>query len=96
MQQWANGLINSDRTARTVADVWVGAARTIFAWAIEEKLLLRNPFIGWRVKVPKKIRTRETKAFTDGEIKTILNAALAIKVRSKTDAAKRWCPWLAA
>jgi integrase len=39
---------------------------------------------------------RETKAFIDDEIKTILNAALAIKVRSKTDAAKRWCPWLAA
>jgi integrase len=96
MQQWANGLISSERTARTVADVWVGAARTVFGWAIEEKLLSRNPFTGWRLKVPKKIRTRETKAFTDDEIKTILNAALAIKVRSKTDAAKRWCPWLAA
>jgi len=96
MQQWANGLISSGRTAGTVADVWIGAARTVFGWAIQEKLLSRNPFTGWRLKVPKKIRTRETKAFTDDEIKTILNAALAIKVRSKSDAAKRWCPWLAA
>ena len=39
---------------------------------------------------------RETKSFTEGEIETILSAALAIEVRSKTDAAKRWCPWLAA
>ena len=33
---------------------------------------------------------------TDDEIKTILGAALAIKVRSESDAARRWCPWLAA
>ena len=30
MQQWANGLINSDRTAGTVANIWVRAARTVF------------------------------------------------------------------
>jgi integrase len=96
MQHWANGLISPDRTAGTVADVWVRSARTVFAWAVDEKLISRNPFTGWRVKVPKKIRTRETKAFTGDEIKTILNAALAVKGRSKSDAAKRWCPWLAA
>ena len=39
---------------------------------------------------------RETKSFTDEEIKTILSAAQAVEVRSKADAAKRWCPWLAA
>jgi integrase len=96
MQQWANALIDADRTAVTVADVWVGAGRTVFRWAVDERLISRNPFVGWRVKVPRKIRTRETKAFTDNEIKAILSAALAIKVRSKSDAAKRWCPWLAA
>ena len=96
MQEWANRLINSGRTAGTVAHIWVGAARTVFAWAIDEKLISRNPFTGWRVKVPKKIRMRETKSFTDGEIETILSTALAIEVRSKTAAAKRWCPWLAA
>jgi hypothetical protein len=96
MQQWANGLINSDRTAGTVANIWVRAARTVFAWAVDEKLILRNPFAGWRVKVPKKIRTRETKAFTEDEIDTILSAAQTVQPRSKGDAAKRWCPWLAA
>lgn len=96
MQAWANGLIRADRTARTVANVWVSAARTVFAWAVEEKLISRNPFVGWRVKVPKKIRGRETKALTDDEITTILGAALAIEVRNKADAANRWCPWLAA
>ena len=48
------------------------------------------------MKVPKKIKTRETKAFTNDEINTILSAALAVQPRSKGDAAKRWCPWLAA
>jgi len=96
MQHWANGLINPDRTERTVADVWVRAARTVFGWGVDEKLISRNPFVGWRVKVPRKIRTRETKAFTNDEIGTILNAALAVQPRSKGDAAKRWCPWLAA
>ena len=96
MQAWANGLITADRTARTVATIWVSAARTVFGWAVGERLVARNPFAGWRVKVPKRIRTRETKAFSEDEILTILNAALAIKVHSKADAAKRWCPWLAA
>jgi integrase len=96
MQSWANGLIDAKRTAVTVSDVWVAAARTVFGWAAGERLITRNPFAGWRVKVPKKTRVRETKAFTDGEIKTILSAALAVTLRTKTDAAKRWCPWLAA
>jgi integrase len=96
MQHWANGLINSNRTAHTVAKIWVRAARTVFAWAVDERLISRNPFVGWHVKVPKKIVTRETKAFTHDEINLILSAALAIQPRSKGDAAKRWCPWLAA
>jgi integrase len=96
MQHWANGLIDSDRTAGTVANIWVCAARTVFAWAVDEKLISRNPFVGWRVKLPRQIKTRETKAFNDDEITTILNAALAIQPRGKGDAARRWCPRLAA
>jgi integrase len=94
--EWSKGLISPDRAAVTVRDVWVIAARTIFAWAIGAKHVARNPFTGWRLTVPKKIRTRETKAFTEDEARTILKAAIKIKVRTKSDAAKRWCPWLAA
>jgi integrase len=96
MRHWANGLISSARSAGTVANIWVCAARTVFASAVDEKLISQNPFVGWRVKVPKKIKTRETKAFTNDEINAILSAALAVQPRSKGDAAKRWCPWLAA
>jgi integrase len=96
MQNWAKGLINEERTAATVRDVWVIACRTVFAWAIGAKLVARNPFVGWRITVPKKISTRETKALTEGEIRTILKAAAKVEVHSKMEAAKRWCPWLAA
>lgn len=64
--------------------------------AVNEKFIPRNPFTGWRVQVPKKRSTRETKEFTDYEIDAILSAALTIKPVSKADAANRWCPWLAA
>jgi integrase len=96
MQEWANGLIDKERSPRTVMDVWVRSCRTVFGWAVAEKLIARNPFVGWRVKVPKKARTRESKEFTSAEINLILSGALKVTVRSKTDAAKRWCPWLAA
>jgi integrase len=96
MQTWAEGLINSERAPVTVHRIWLLACRTVFAFAVGKKLIGRNPFIGWNVTVPKKIRTRETKAFTELEIDTILHAASAIDVRSKGGAAKRWCPWLAA
>jgi integrase len=96
MQLWAEGLINDERSPVTVRDVWVIAGRTVFAWAAGKKLIMRNPFTGWRITVPKKSKTRETKAFTDDEINTVLSAALAVRPHSKGDAAKRWCPWLAA
>lgn len=96
MHEWAKSLITPQRAAVTVRDVWVIAGRTIFAWAVEAKHVTRNPFADWRIRVPKKKRTRETKAFTKDEITTILKAATNIEVRSKMDAAKRWCPWLAA
>ena len=96
MQDWAKGLINAERAAVTVRDVWVISCRTVFTWAVGAKLIARNPFVGWRITVPKKISTRETKALSENEIHTILNAAAKVEVHSKTDAAKRWCPWLAA
>lgn len=65
MQEWANGLIDPKRSAYTVMEVWVRSCRTIFAWAVAEKLIPRSPFTGWRVKVPKKIQNRESKAFTN-------------------------------
>jgi integrase len=96
MQSWAEGLVNAERSAGTVRDAWIVACRTVFAWAVGKKLITHNPFTGWRITVPKKSITRETKSFADDEAKTILNAALAIEPRTKGAAARRWTPWLAA
>jgi integrase len=91
MQQWAEGLVTGERSAGTVQGVWVIACRTVYAWAVRKKLVGRNPFDGVKVTVPRKVQTRETKSFTDDESSVILKAALA-----ETNAARRWCPWLAA
>jgi integrase len=97
VQKWARGLVSPERSARTVNDVWIVAGRTIFGWAVKEKLVTLNPFEGARITVPRKNTTREHKAFSPQEIKNILGAAQAISSpRSKTEAAKRWVPWLCA
>jgi integrase len=96
-QVWANGLINSKRSAGTVRNGWVTAAHTVFEWARRQKLVAHNPFNEVHIKVPRKVRNRETKAFTEDEIRAILSAALAIgQPKTKTEAVRRWVPWLLA
>jgi integrase len=96
-QEWADKLINTERSASTVHDVWVTAARTVFDWAVAQKRVPRNPFTTVRVTVPRKKVSRPHKAFNEDEIKTILGAALAIEDTSKAStAARRWVPWLCA
>jgi integrase len=94
-QDWCNSLITPERSAAVVNDVWKSGARTVFKWAVKQKLIARNPFDGISITVPRKNLTRETKAFTDDEVKIILRAALAIsKPRTKGEAVRRWVPWL--
>jgi integrase len=97
IREWLRGLINAERSAVTVRDIWKVAGRTVFGWATEQHLVSRNPFADVRITVPRKNIARETKAFTDDEAKTILKAASAIsQPRTPTEAAKRWAPWLCA
>jgi integrase len=96
-REWLRGLIGPERSARTVRDVWKVAAHTVFAWAVEQKLITRNPFAEVKVTVPRAARNRDGKWFTPDEIKTILHAAIAISnPKTKTQAARRWLPWLCA
>jgi len=96
-QDWAKRLSSDERTARTVRDVWIVAARTIFAWAVDQRLIPSNPFAGVRVSVPRKKTMRETKAFRVDEVKTILNAAIAVTDTGRASSAgRRWIPWLCA
>ena len=88
---------NAERSAATVRDVWVVAARTVFDWAVERKHTKQNPFKTVSVSVPRKKVTRADKTFNSDEVKTILRASLAITDTTKARAAtRRWVPWLCA
>jgi integrase len=95
---WILGLISDDRSALTVREIWLSASRRVFGWAREQKRIRQNPFAEIKVDVPRKVQTREDgKAFTDEEVRTILNASLQYsKPATPTERARRWVPWLCA
>src|SRR5215813_5888158 len=101
-QSWARTLVGSGspkRSAYTVKNTWISAPRIVLGWAVKEKLITANPFVGVSITVPKKAVNREEgKAFSDAEQRVILKAALAITGtgRSPIKAAYRWAPWLCA
>jgi integrase len=96
-REWARKLVTPDRIPVTVNDVWVTAARTIFGWAVGERMLTQNPFENVRVTESKKAQLRETKAFTLEKTATILRAACAIGApKTIFQGAIRWVPWLCA
>jgi integrase len=98
-RKWAIGLITENRSAQTVAEVWLGAAKTVFSWARDTKRVDQNPFVGIKITIPRKTRHRETKAFTAEEARTILEATLnerPARLAPHYIAARRWVPWLCA
>jgi integrase len=96
-QDWSDKLVNTERSAATVRDVWVVAARTLFAWALKRKHIKQNPFKTVYVSVPRKRTSRPHKAFNTDEIEIILRAALAITgTDTASGATRRWVPWLCA
>jgi integrase len=96
-QEWTDMRITAERSAATVRDVWIVAARTVFAWAVKRKYTKDNPFKAVHVSVPRKKTSRPHKAFNPDEMKTILRAALAIThTATASDRARRWVPWLCA
>lgn len=86
------------RSARTVKDTYLAAARTVLAWGMDNRRLASNPASGVRVRAPKKPRLRDP-GFTEAEALTILRATLQPPERriSREHArARRWVPWLCA
>ena len=71
-REWLRSLVNEKRSAHTVSTIWRTALKTICNWAIAQGLLTNNPFARVKIVVPRKIATRESKAFTDIEANTIL------------------------
>jgi integrase len=100
-QAWANGLLTADRSSVTVNDIWISSARSVFGWATkqERRYITTNPFADVAVDRGRRVRLRESKAFTREEIKIILRATLqrpARRTGQPTIAARRWVPWLCA
>ncbi len=94
---WLNGLINQERTAGTVRGTWLNAAKTIWGWALEQRLVTENPFLGIRLPRQRRTSMRESKAFRAEEATSILSASLGVNdAGRKSAAAKRWIPWLCA
>lgn len=86
------------RSAKTVKDDYLAAAKTVFQAAVNDDRLTFNPVAGVKVLGPKPALLRE-RSLTDDEAATILSASLAITMRTPTqpyDLARRWVPWLCA
>ncbi|UFS76032.1 tyrosine-type recombinase/integrase [Tardiphaga sp. 37S4] len=94
---WIKGLVTPDRAPTTVREVWLAASRSVFGWALNHKHVHHNPFTGIKVDVPKRSRSRETKAFEPSEVRLILQATISEKdMSSATARVRRWVPWLCA
>jgi integrase len=78
-------------------NTYLKATKTVFGWALEQRLISQNPFADVKVTVPKRKQLRETKAFRPPEWRAVLSASLKVNDTTSPDAAaRRWVPWLCA
>lgn len=90
---------------KTIKDVYFAAVRAVFRSAVKARKLSSNPAADLTIKVTKPKLPRE-KGFNDDEAIAVLKAASgyrskpsdnpATQEHPKTEAAKRWAPWLCA
>lgn len=101
-QQWVASLVTKERSAFTVMNSYVAALRAVCAWAVKQRRITTNPFAKAGVKVPDSQKPksrppgRESKAYTDDEVKLILRSASAVEDTRPAGALRRWVPWLLA
>nr|WP_314472289.1 site-specific integrase [uncultured Sphingomonas sp.] len=95
---WKEALARQGASGRTIREVYLAAAKVVFAWAVENRKLDANPAAGVSVRVPKRHRPRGP-SFTLAETRTILSASLARdqgKISREHALARRWIPWMCA
>lgn len=96
---WKNSLVTDRRGTRTINEVWLTSARTVFEWVKAQKKIKVNPLDGVKVAGTKQqVKTREPE-FTEDEIATLLQASLkpmSPRIGTKLRATYRWAPWLCA
>lgn len=85
------------RSVKTVRDTYLAVAKTIFGYAVENRLLPSNPAAGVTVRGPKSVRLRD-RGLTDAEAKIILTGTFAPPsgLSPERALAFRWVPWLCA
>jgi integrase len=82
-------------SGKTVKDSDLAGLKTIFGWAVSNRKLSSNPATGITIKLGKPQKLRG-KGLTEEEARAILSAASKVDGEGRTDAARRWVPWLAA
>ncbi len=95
---WKEALMDHGVSGRTVREVYLAAAKVMFAWAVENRKLATNPATGISVRVPKRVRSRGP-SFTALEVRTILSGSLVMdqgRVSPEHALARRWIPWMCA
>lgn len=104
LDEWKDSLM--ERLApKTIKAVYFAAVRAVFRSAVKARKLPSNPAADLAIKVAKPKLPRE-KGFNDDEAIAVLKAASAYRSKPsdnpsnqehpKTEAAKRWAPWLCA
>lgn len=82
---------------RTIRDIWLTAARTVFNYVKAQKKIAENPFSG--VKVAGSRNTQPKGEFKDEDAVAILRATSvprSPRISAHLRAAVRWVPWLCA
>ncbi|HJZ30372.1 MAG TPA: hypothetical protein VKF35_04670 [Hyphomicrobiaceae bacterium] len=93
--RWKGTLVTAQRSAVVANDIWLTAARTVFAWALSNKLVSTNPFKGVSVAMPPEVQQLREREFTEKEWRIILNASLAPppkRMFKHNAVARRWAP----
>lgn len=101
---WKDKLLSEEvepgklRSARTVKDTYLAAAKTVFAYGHENRLIAANPVDGVKVRAPKRKRLRDP-GLSDEEAQIILRGSLSAVpegLSPERALAFRWVPWLCA
>ncbi|MBC9880876.1 hypothetical protein G8O24_26470 [Bradyrhizobium sp. INPA01-394B] len=95
---WKDTLLREGIANITVRDVYVAAVKATLQFGLDQGELEANPAVGVKVRVRKRMQTRE-KGFTAEEATKILKATLrkpSGKISIEMAAARRWIPWICA
>jgi integrase len=87
---WKDALVKAGELAATTIENHLIVARTIFAYAFDNRRIATKPARAVKYTAKPDARTKR-RGFNDDEARTILAAA-----RQAKDALRRWVPWLAA